>query len=93
MAVFTPRVRVPNKYTPAQNLNLDYYHPKPKYLTIGYMEPLGYRDWMYGLGGRGRFKLKVLGFTARVQLLLSAGVRGVRGLRKKTARRFTSGSA
>ena len=38
----TLRVQVPNSYILAQNLYHNYYYLKPKYLTIGYMDPLGY---------------------------------------------------
>ena len=38
----TLRVQVPNNHILAQNLHYDYYElPKPKYLSIGYMDPLG----------------------------------------------------
>ena len=37
----TPRVQVPNNHILAQNLYYNYYYPKPKYLIIGYMDPLG----------------------------------------------------
>ena len=32
---------MPNNHIPTQNLYYNYYYPKPKYLIIGYMEPLG----------------------------------------------------
>ena len=35
------RVQVPNNHTLAQNLYYNYYYPNPKYLIIGYMDPLG----------------------------------------------------
>ena len=35
------RVQVHNKHTLAQNLYHNYYYPNPKYLLIGYMDPLG----------------------------------------------------
>ena len=36
----TLRVQVPNNHILPQNL-YNYYYPKPKYLIIGYMDPLG----------------------------------------------------
>ena len=38
----TLRVQVPNNHILTRNLYYDYYYPKPKYLIIGYMDPLGY---------------------------------------------------
>ena len=38
----TLRVQVPNNHILTQNLYYKYYYPKPKYLIIGYMDPLGY---------------------------------------------------
>ena len=35
------RVQVPNKYILTQNLYYNCYYPNPKYLIIGYMDPLG----------------------------------------------------
>ena len=35
------RVQVPNNHILTQNLYYQYYYPNPKYLTIGYMDPLG----------------------------------------------------
>ena len=35
------RVQVPNNHIPTQNLYYRYYYPNPKYLIIGYMDPLG----------------------------------------------------
>ena len=35
------RVQVPNNHILTQNLYYNYYYPKPKYLIIGYMDPLG----------------------------------------------------
>ena len=37
----TLRVQVPNNHMPTQNLYYNYYYPKPKYLIIGYLDPLG----------------------------------------------------
>ena len=37
----TLRVQVPNNHILTQNLYQDYYSPKPKYLTIGCLDPLG----------------------------------------------------
>ena len=37
----TLRVQVPNNHMPTRNLYYNYYYPKPKYLIIGYMDPLG----------------------------------------------------
>ena len=38
----TLRVQVLNIHILTQNLYYDYYYPNPKYLIIGYMDPLGY---------------------------------------------------
>ena len=35
------RVQVPDNYILTQNLYYHYYSPKPKYLIIGYLDPLG----------------------------------------------------
>ena len=35
------RVQVPNNHILTQNQYHNYYYPEPKYLTIGYMDPLG----------------------------------------------------
>ena len=35
------RVQVPNNHILTQNQYYNYYYPKPKYLIIGYMDPLG----------------------------------------------------
>ena len=35
------RVQEPNNHILTQNLYYNYYYPKPKYLIIGYMDPLG----------------------------------------------------
>ena len=35
------RVQVPNNHILTQNPYYNYYYPKPKYLIIGYMDPLG----------------------------------------------------
>ena len=35
------RVQAPNNHILAQNLYYNYYYLKPKYLNIGYMDPLG----------------------------------------------------
>ena len=37
----TLRVQVPNNHILTQNLYYNYYYPKPKYLIIGYLDPLG----------------------------------------------------
>ena len=37
----TLRVQVPNNHILTQHLYDDYYNPKPKYLIIGYMDPVG----------------------------------------------------
>ena len=37
----TLRVQVPNNSILTQNLYYNYYYPKPKYLIIGYLDPLG----------------------------------------------------
>ena len=39
---YTLRVQVPNNHILTQNLYYNYYYPKPKYLIIGYLDPLGY---------------------------------------------------
>ena len=43
MQCVTLRVQVPNYHVLTQNLYYNYYYPNPKYLTIGYMDPLGYK--------------------------------------------------
>ena len=35
------RVQVPNNHILTQNLYYNYYYPKPKYLSIEYLDPLG----------------------------------------------------
>ena len=35
------RVQVPNNRILTQNLYYNYYYPKPKYLIVGYLDPLG----------------------------------------------------
>ena len=51
------RVQVPNIHILPQNLYYNYYYPKPKYLIIGYMDPLGRLTWedsgsgFWGQGG------------------------------------------
>ena len=42
MAVVSLRVQVRNNYILTQNLYYNYYYPKPKYLIIGYLDPLGF---------------------------------------------------
>ena len=37
----TLRVQVSNNHILTQNQYYNYYYPKPKYLTIGYLDPLG----------------------------------------------------
>ena len=37
----TLRVQVPNNHILTQNLYYNYYYSNPKYLIIGYMDPLG----------------------------------------------------
>ena len=43
MKGLTLRVQVPDNHILTQNLyyNYNYYYPKPKYLIIGYLDPLG----------------------------------------------------
>ena len=36
------RVQVPNNHILTQNLYYNHYYPKPNYLAIGYLDPLGY---------------------------------------------------
>ena len=48
----TLRVQVPNNHTLTQNLYYNYYYPRPKYLIIGYMDPLG-KVWDSGLRALG----------------------------------------
>ena len=45
------RVQVPNNHILTQNLYYNYYYPNPKYLIIGYMDPLGmvFRVWGFGV--------------------------------------------
>ena len=35
------RVKVPNNHILTQNLHHNSYYPKPKYLAVGYLDPLG----------------------------------------------------
>ena len=35
------RVQVPNNHILTQNLYYNYFYPNPKYIMIGYMDPLG----------------------------------------------------
>ena len=35
------RIQVPNNHILAPKLYYNYYYPNPKYLTIGYTDPLG----------------------------------------------------
>ena len=37
------RVQVPNNHILTPNLYYNYYHPNPKYLIIGYMDPQGFK--------------------------------------------------
>ena len=39
--IATLRSQVPNNHILTQNLYYSYYYPKPKYLIIGYLDPLG----------------------------------------------------
>ena len=48
------RVQVPNNHIPTQNLYYNYYYPNPKYLIIGYMDPLGSPPYHLALACRGR---------------------------------------
>ena len=43
------RVQVPNNHILTQNLYYNHYYPNPKYLIIGYMDPLGLPEKV-GLG-------------------------------------------
>ena len=52
MASHTPRVQVPNNHILTQNLYYNYYYPNPKYLIIGYMDPLGQSKGFLALGFR-----------------------------------------
>ena len=38
------RVQVPNNHILTQNLYYNHYYPKPKYLIIGYLDPLAFRS-------------------------------------------------
>ena len=40
-ATLTLRVQVPNYHILTQDLYYNYYYPKPKYLIIRYLDPLG----------------------------------------------------
>ena len=53
MRSITLRVQVPNNHILTQDPYYNYYYPKPKYLIIGYMDPLGKRImWVLcGMGG------------------------------------------
>ena len=46
----TLRVQVPNSHILTQNLYYNYYYPSPRYLIIGYMDPLGKGLGFKGLG-------------------------------------------
>ena len=48
------RVQVPNSHILASNLYHKHYYPKPKYIIIGYMDPLG-RVWGLGTLSVARF--------------------------------------
>ena len=39
--ITTLKVQVPNNHIHAQNMHYNYYFPKPKYLIIEYLDPLG----------------------------------------------------
>ena len=41
LGLYNPKVQVPNNHILTQNLYYNYYYPKPKYLVIGCMDPLG----------------------------------------------------
>ena len=41
LKLHTLRVQVPNNHVLTQNLYYNSYYPKPKYLIIGYLDPLG----------------------------------------------------
>ena len=41
---FSLRVQVANGHIPTQNLYYNNYYPNPKYLIIGYMDPLGLKE-------------------------------------------------
>ena len=47
----TLRVQVPNNHICTQNLYYNSYYVKPKYLIIGYMDPLGNVGDIYRLAG------------------------------------------
>ena len=50
----TLRVQVLNNHILTQNQYHNYYHPKPKYLAIAYMDPLGYIQKLKSLKNRNR---------------------------------------
>ena len=62
------RVQVPNNHILTQNQDHNYYHPKPKYLILGYMDPLGWNFKPRPLNATWEV---LLGFGFRVQVLSS----------------------
>ena len=57
---------MPNNHILTQNLYYNYYYPKPKYLIIGYLDPLGLSSFNVSVSrsesdGMG-FKVRFLGF-------------------------------
>ena len=58
---FTLSVQVPNNHILKTNLYYNYYYHKPKYLIIGYLDPLGTgRLYVCGLAGNSVEKLLAL---------------------------------
>ena len=45
----TLRVQVPNNHILTQSQHYNQYYPKPKYLIIGYMDPLGNLHFIFEL--------------------------------------------
>ena len=58
----TLRVQVPNNHILTQNLYYNYFYQNPKYLIIGYMDPVGYEP-ACGLGAP--LKPSTVGTAAR----------------------------
>ena len=60
----------PNNHLFTQNLYDNYYYPKPKYLSIGYLDPLGYFGItnLQGLGSAGIYAPKRFWALGRLQV-------------------------
>ena len=66
------RVQVPNNHILTPNLYYNYYYPNPKYLIIGYMDPLGFTaETLPGKSYQG---------VARSFMFLSSSIWRIKGL-------------